>query len=285
MTCNCGQNVKQSDLDVALPYVHTKAEVPDPSVTTSPSAYQSFQRELRKWVSGLLGEALSDLQLGVANYPSSQAIVAALEKAVLLRAAVIPNQVTAFLERQALAGFSMGSQMLPPMVMPEMAAKTAVERVLKEQMLRLSNQGVITANGTLKQLLGNALEQGLSPGQLTRQIQGWALERGDESRAIKWRAETIARTEASRALNMGQRTAWKEMGVQRMRWLVAPNPCEFCAAMRDKTSQHIDEPFLTVGQTMKGSKGGTMVADYATVREPPLHPNCKCTLVPIVSNR
>lgn len=277
--------MKQSDLDVALPYVHTKAEVPDPSVTTSASAYKEFQRELRKWVSGLLGDALTSLQLDVVAYPSSQAMVAALEAAVLAKAAVIPPGIVAFLERQALAGFTMGSQMLPPMVIPEMAAKTAVERVLKDQLLRLSNQGVITANGTLKQLLGDSLQRGVSPGELTRQVQGWALQRGDESRAVKWRAETIARTEASRALNMGQRTAWKEMGVERMRWLVAPNPCEFCAAMRDKTSQHIDEPFLTVGQTMQGSKGGTMVADYATVREPPLHPNCKCTLVPIVSNR
>lgn len=290
MNCFCGKNVKQSDLDVALPYVHTKAEVPDPSVTTSPTAYNNFQRELRSWVNGLLGAALRDLQLDVVQYPTAESIVAELEKAVARQAKKVPTGIRLFLERQALAGFQMGAQAsphlgLPSMVVTELAAKAAVEKVLKEQLLRLSNQGVISTQGTLKQLLGDSLQQGLSPGELTRQVQGWALQRGDESRAIKWRAETIARTEASRSLNMGQRVAWQEMGVTRMKWLVAPNPCEFCKAMGKIGSQGINQPFLTVGSTLKGDKGGLMNVDYATVNEPPLHPNCRCTMVPIVSNR
>jgi hypothetical protein len=294
MTCNCGASkrlVLQSALDVTAPYVHTKAQTPDPSVTTSATAYNRFQLELRRYISGILRDAVGKLG-GTGSYADDLAKVLTnehlrgqLNNEIATRAKAIPVFIEQYLARQAIAGYTMGQTVLPSLVVRELVASQQVQQVMKEQMLRLSNQGVITARGTIKELLGDTLEQGATPREIRQRVQDWAKRTGDEERSVRWRAERIARTEASRSLNQGQVAAWKDMGVTRMRWLVAPNPCEFCEAMRKKTSQDINQPFFTVGSTVTGAKGGTMAIDYADVGGPPLHPNCRCTLVPIVSNR
>jgi hypothetical protein len=69
-----------------------------------------------------------------------------------------------------------------------------------------------------------------------------------------------------------------------MKWQIAPNPCEFCRAMSQKPHP-IDEPFYNVGDRLVTGKGRILNFDYAAVKSPPLHPNCRCTLLPIVSNR
>jgi hypothetical protein len=47
----------------------------------------------------------------------------------------------------------------------------------------------------------------------------------------------------------------------------------------------IDEPFYNVGDRLTTSKGKILNFDYAAVKSPPLHPNCRCTLLPILTNR
>tara|TARA_R110000824_G_scaffold367453_3_gene556626 strand:+ start:11493 stop:12350 length:858 start_codon:yes stop_codon:yes gene_type:complete len=283
MACGCvghGIEVKHSYLDVLAPYVYTKAETPNPAITTSATAYAAFQRELRKWFGSILSDAVDDINLRTA--PTTNAIAAEIENAIKRSATRVPSGLQQFLIRQAAAGYSMGGLLLPAMMRPEMPALQQVERTMQQQMLRLSNQGVVTARGTLKELLGDSLETGVTPTQLRQRVQDWAKQGGDQDRAVKWRAERIARTEASRALNQGQVAAWEDSGLKRMKWAIAPNPCEFCAAMK-KQAHGIGQPFLSVGSTLKGTKGGQMNVDYDNVMTPPLHPNCRCTLLPIVS--
>tara|TARA_R100000734_G_scaffold18527_1_gene15593 strand:- start:2269 stop:3159 length:891 start_codon:yes stop_codon:yes gene_type:complete len=296
MSCDCcgasKRLILQSALDVTAPYVHTKMvpAVPD-AVTTSATAYNRFQLELRRYISGILRDTVSKLG-GTGSYADDLAKVLTnehlrgqLNNEIAARAKAIPVYIEQYLARQAIAGYTMGQTVLPSMVVGELVAAEQVQQVMKQQMLRLSNQGVITARGTIKQLLGDTLEQGATPREITQRVQDWAKRQGDQDRSVRWRAERIARTEASRALNQGQVVAWEDMGVTRMSWQVSPNPCEFCEAMKGTGSQDIKAPFFTVGSTLKGSKGGTLAIDYADVRTPPLHPNCRCTLRPIISNR
>tara|TARA_Y100001937_G_scaffold21640_1_gene30534 strand:+ start:793 stop:1683 length:891 start_codon:yes stop_codon:yes gene_type:complete len=295
MSCDCcgatSRLIHQSALDVTAPYVHTKNQTPDPSITTSATAYNRFQLELRKYIDSILREAVLKLG-GSGTYSEAMSRVLTeshlrgqLEGEIERQARKIPPFIAQFLTRQAASGYTMGQTLLPSMIAQGLVANEQVQSIIREQMLRLSNQGVITARGTIKQLLGDTLEQGATPREITSRVQDWAKRQGDQDRAVRWRAERIARTEASRALNSGQVVAWEDMGVTRMSWLVAPNPCEFCAAMKGSGSQDIKTPFFTVGSTLSGTKGGKLAIDYADVRTPPLHPNCRCTLRPIVSNR
>ncbi len=78
------------------------------------------------------------------------------------------------------------------------------------------------------------------------------------------RAETIARTEASRAAHMGELMSAKESGVVRMKkWLASSDACPLCDDVAAKGAIPIEEPFTTT--------------DYGDVNGPPLHPNCQCS--------
>lgn len=284
MSCVCKhpKHVTQSLLDITAPYIYTKAETPDPVTTTSATAYNKFQRELRKWIGSILRDAVTDVNIRA--LPTADAFVAEVDRAIRTRASKLPVFLRMFLERQATAGYTMGQTMLPSMVAEGLTIKDQIRRVMQEQMVRLSNQGIITARGTFGELLGDSLETGATPREMAQRVEQWSKQRGDQDRSVRWRAERIARTESSRALNTGQVAAWEDMGVTRMKWATAPNSCEFCNAM-ETGSQSIKQPFLTVGSTLRGKDGGTMSIDYAAVKTPPLHPNCRCTLLPIVSNR
>ena len=77
------------------------------------------------------------------------------------------------------------------------------------------------------------------------------------------RALTIAVTEQSRAINTATVERYQEMGVEEMEWIAAI-PCDDC-------SQNEGE-VRAVGEAFPS--GDT---------EPPVHPNCRCALLPIPS--
>ena len=56
--------------------------------------------------------------------------------------------------------------------------------------------------------------------------------------------------------------------------------CEFCAEMDGKVVG-IDSNYLNNGAELVGADGGIMTAGI-TVRHPPLHPHCRCALIPVV---
>lgn len=94
---------------------------------------------------------------------------------------------------------------------------------------------------------------------------------------LKHRSETIARTESMRATNIGVQDAWRQAietgkvgeDLIRRKWIVGHDErlCEVCSAvpgMNPKVGVKFAEPFST-------DKGPVML--------PPLHPNCRCTVV------
>ncbi len=101
--------------------------------------------------------------------------------------------------------------------------------------------------------------------------------------ATETRSELIARTEVSRASNFATQEGYKQSGVVRAKeWLTAADErlCEFCAAMDGKIIG-LDENFFDKGDEMSG-ENGNLKLDYENVASPPLHPNCRCTLIPVI---
>lgn len=91
-----------------------------------------------------------------------------------------------------------------------------------------------------------------------------------ERRLLKHRAETVAITEAARALNIGASVAWSNAfgGVGsfvRRRWIVAPDErtCTACIETAATNAGGVlpNQPFAT---------------PYGPVAMPPLHPRCRC---------
>jgi|SRR5581483_4705302 len=104
-------------------------------------------------------------------------------------------------------------------------------------------------------------------------------------RLVAWRADTIARTETMTAANYGQVDAWSAMQSAgylpddfAMEWLVTDDDrlCDDCAPM--------DGQQVGVGGTFSQTEKGVLPSDrepYAgpEVDAPPLHGNCRCTLI------
>jgi len=57
--------------------------------------------------------------------------------------------------------------------------------------------------------------------------------------------------------------------------------CEFCDALDGKVMS-LGDNFLDKGDTMTGRDGGQMTADYEHIQYPPAHPDCRCTIIPVI---
>jgi HK97 family phage portal protein len=123
------------------------------------------------------------------------------------------------------------------------------------------------------------IAEGISAGESVAKLRKRITDIYDT--ATTMRSERIARTETIFASN--------EAGVEAMRqiptvtgheWFTNPGACEFCQSLNGKIVG-LDTPFVYQGQTVDGDDGGQYVANYETVDHPPLHPNCRCTTIPV----
>jgi hypothetical protein len=96
-------------------------------------------------------------------------------------------------------------------------------------------------------------------------------------RAVRDRAEMIARTEVMRAVNAGQDAVWREQAAAgvvpptaRRVWVVTPDErlCPRCGPLEGETVE------------LLGRFGD--VVGHVSVSYPPLHPRCRCTLSLVV---
>ncbi len=161
------------------------------------------------------------------------------------------------------------------------------KQAIRELILRLFQQEGETPQSIARQIrahIGLTRQQSAALYNRRLDLQAQVGEDGiDAARAAKLeddyrlqlqaqRAETIARTEAMRASNTGQRLAWEDArnagfldANQQRVWLVTPDErlCPVCAPIPDSGPKGLDEPFTD--------------GDGGSILEPPAHPNCRCT--------
>ncbi len=94
------------------------------------------------------------------------------------------------------------------------------------------------------------------------------------TQAESYRAERIARTEASRALHLGQQIAAEESGVvSGYRWLLSGDACPACQMLAASV------PEVPIGTNFSVEGSGP----YSDIPSPPLHPNCMCTITEVLT--
>ena len=91
------------------------------------------------------------------------------------------------------------------------------------------------------------------------------------------RARLMARTTSIYSYNAGALEQYTQAGVEEKEWLVTIDDatCETCKMM-DGRREKVGNPFEDAG-----AKVGTLTIGMA-IDNPPLHPNCRCCLVPVV---
>ena len=124
----------------------------------------------------------------------------------------------------------------------------------------LDNAGIVSkkiaANGYDKigTALADSIAAGFSP-QRTAKVINEKI--GDPARAL-----TIAVTEQNRAMSLASMENYDKYGVEKVEWSGA-NPCDLCAPNEGQV--------VVTGQAF--NSGDT---------EPPVHPNCRCALLPVI---
>jgi len=176
------------------------------------------------------------------------------------------KQLETFHQRRSASGFGLGNK---------------VSRVNGTQVLALNPDGTpkdginerrlrdFRFDGQLQRAMDNGTP--LTKAQIDKMVAAY------ERKYLAYRSRTIARTEATRTNNIGIQDAWQqglEKGVvkeelTRKQWVVARDErlCEICGpipSMNPKKGVKHAQPFLTPD---------------GPVSLPPIHPNCRCTVV------
>jgi len=113
---------------------------------------------------------------------------------------------------------------------------------------------------------------------------------GDQFDA-RFKADRVVRTETIWAHNEGTVLAWEQSGVVTgKKWDTVEDDrrCPYCAKMKGKTATLSGKYFekgdtLTVDSFESGDPI-TLKFGYEPIIHPPLHPNCRCQLIPIISD-
>lgn len=93
--------------------------------------------------------------------------------------------------------------------------------------------------------------------------------------ADKYRSQRIAVTETQRSVHDGLLQQYKESGVVEAKmWLLSGAPCDTCIAIAAENEQGIAlaQEFAKVGKS----------ETYSSIQIPPAHPNCACSLYPVL---
>lgn len=102
-----------------------------------------------------------------------------------------------------------------------------------------------------------------------------------------YRAEMISRSETIRASAKGSERIYAEAGIEEKEWLATEGndrTCIWCSAMNGKRIA-IGADWFSKGDSWtvgEGDKVQTLGFNYENVGGPPLHPNCRCTLIPVI---
>lgn len=156
-----------------------------------------------------------------------------------------------------------------------------VQAFLQSYSMRFSEKMFDVDAEAINNLVAKAQAEGWSVPDLRSAInETW--EQND-----KVRAETIARTETIRSSNAGAKEAMRLAGVQMIRWLTAQDGrvCRWCDPLNGKVIE-IGDVYFREGEEYivydAQGKEHRMAMKYGDVGYPPLHPNCRCTILAVI---
>lgn len=147
---------------------------------------------------------------------------------------------------------------------------------IQKMTLKLSGDVDATTRSNILKTLEEAIVEGESIASITSRVKA-VFEQ-----ASVVRSEIIARSEAIRASNYAAEEVYRESGITYKEWITATDErtCPFCASM-DGNRIKVGEDFWKLGQTLSVD-GEDLTFNYLDVQAPPLHPNCRCTLGPVI---
>ena len=194
----------------------------------------------------------------------------------------LANTAKPYAQTIAEAGLSQGASLLPSGSLDLGLLSGKASEFVVEATNRAAIRMARSVSDSLAERVSNIIRIGIEETATGTDVIGLLEEAGfDENRA-----QTIARTESARAYTDGQNAAWEASGVVKGKtWLVSPFACEFCEAAAKQFGEKsvgVTDAFYERGSTITGASGATMALDFDDTSGPPLHPNCRCSLLPVI---
>jgi len=258
-------------------YWHTKNDIDE-----------RYEDEIIKDIKGIYKEQIADvtsnINLQKSPYPKKSIKDFLFDKdkyKALYLAAIIPVITNAMRKSGENVLFFMGFAMPLNMKNPH------IVKYIEQSATKFSNTIVDTQTDKLKKTLSEGVSAGEGAAKLTKRV------KDTFKKLEKYQASTIARTEVLRATNKATIEAYRQSNVVTGKeWITSRDGkvCDWCAPMEGKLiPDSIDKNFFnkddkyTVQDSQTG-KDKTLDMAFEGVGEPPLHPNCRCTTVPVLKS-
>lgn len=133
------------------------------------------------------------------------------------------------------------------------------DQIVADRIARLAAKWLQEVTDTRMRRIAAILAKGGTAAELEAAIKAMLASESD--------ARLIAVTEINRAMNAAAMEAYRNAGVEKVRWVTrSANPCPVCLANEAAGPRWLGEPFPS------GSVS------------PPEHPNCECALIPAEDN-
>ena len=157
----------------------------------------------------------------------------------------------------------------------DMSSAQAVEFV-RSYSFQFAERITATSVDDMRSIFDSAFREGVSDEEIRQRVAA-VSERWQGARA-----ENVARSETVRAANHGAILSWSARGVTGKEWVAADDACEFCDAM-DGTVLGIDENYFDKGSEFQPEGVESVLRlDYDDTQAPPLHPQCRCSIAPVI---
>lgn len=196
-------------------------------------------------------------------------------------AAIISNDAIPFTRGLLEMGLIEAAEKLNP----ELLVNTSSPRVLEA--LETRSQQIKSVATTSEKQLRETITESIGQGDSRSKTIARVRDQFD----TRAKADRVVRTETIWAHSEGTMIAWEQSGVvNSVKWDTVPDDrrCPYCAEMHDKT-MNLGGQFFDKGEslTVDSFETGnpiTLNFDYEPIKHPPLHPNCRCQLIPIISD-
>ncbi len=158
----------------------------------------------------------------------------------------------------------------------DVTADAKVAEAIRETNLKLAGSVNDVTRDNILAALAAGVEEGEGINKLRDRVQE-VFTVASESRA-----EMIARSEAIRGSNFAAEEVYKKAGVKVKEWITAMDErtCPFCDSM-DGKQVDVGDTYWDKGDSLS-VEGQSLSFNYSNIDGPPLHPNCRCTLGPVI---
>ncbi len=227
-----------------------------------------FEDAVKSYIDELVDRALSQVPDEVASMQRKQLFNEESEvQRAVARFAPILDQVVALAGNEALKLINIDSPYIPG----------EVKETVRKNVDKFATSMIKTDRDKIIDMISQGIVEGQSIPKIRSNIENAYKEYS------RVQANRVTRTEVIRASNLGSQDAWKQSGiVTEKQWLTARDDRvdPLCDYMNGKIIP-VTKNFFDKGATLEV---GDHKADfsYGSVKVPPLHPNCRCTLLPVI---